>query len=186
MYLGRYILTWMIYTTHTTLFVQEIVMADYPLRYFIGWACALPYHFVAARALFDEDYGSFRIDKRVYHGGKIGQYNIVLALFLNFHFDDDHGYIPGGSYVHHKGTKLNANILDDMGKYFRNLKLIIQAMVGGAVPVYTDVNEQASVVLGDVVVVLDRPTYAPHEMSGGCSENDQNAMKTRETNLDIE
>ncbi len=115
-------------------------LADYS----VGWICALPQEFAAARAMLDDEHGvpesRDAADRNAYSLGRIGAHNVVLAC------------LPAGV----PGATPAATVAMDMQRTFRGLRFGLLVGVGSGAPSADD-----DVRLGDVVV--SRPT---HDNSG--------------------
>ncbi|KAH8723832.1 hypothetical protein GQ44DRAFT_773708 [Phaeosphaeriaceae sp. PMI808] len=110
-------------------------------RYSIGWIAPLPLELTAARAVLDEDYGDIHVDDYCYHGGRIGQHNIVMAVQPQM------------------GTDAASDLAARMRAAFRNIQYFMVVGIGGGVPSYGPSGAQFQIVLGDVVVSYPRGSY---------------------------
>lgn len=111
-----------------------ISMSD-PQNYTVGWICAIPTEYVAARAFLDKvhegpEYVSDR-DNNDYTLGKVGRHNVVIAV------------LPDGEY----GTASAASVASDMLHSFPNIRIGLLVGIGGGAP-----STDHDIRLGDVVV----------------------------------
>jgi hypothetical protein len=113
-------------------------MNDDTLRYTVGWICPLADQFIAARAILDKDFGTFHLKGRIYHGGRVGEHNVVLALQPT------------------NGCDATRSLLNSMVHELESLELFVVVGVGGGVPYYKNVGSQIQMVLGDVVVAINQ------------------------------
>jgi nucleoside phosphorylase len=108
--------------------------------YSVGWICALPQEFAAARAMLDEEHGvpesRNAADRNVYALGRMGAHNVVIAC------------LPAGL----PGATPAATVATDMQRTFKHLRFGLLVGVGSGAPSAAD-----DVRLGDVVV--SRPTH---------------------------
>ncbi|KAF6796411.1 hypothetical protein CSOJ01_13193 [Colletotrichum sojae] len=109
-------------------------MAD-ATKYTVGWICALPTEFNAAKAFLDEKHEDTpsvaRHDNNSYALGRIGCHNVVLAV------------LPDGEY----GTTSAAVVAQGMLQSFPNVRIGFMVGIGGGAP-----SLKHDVRLGDVVV----------------------------------
>ncbi|KAK1600133.1 uncharacterized protein LY79DRAFT_585725 [Colletotrichum navitas] len=109
-------------------------MAD-SANYTVGWICALPTEFNAAKALLDEKHEECppvaKHDNNSYALGRIGSHNVVIAV------------MPSGEY----GTTSAAAVARDMVHSFPNVRIGLMVGIGGGAP-----SPKHDVRLGDVVV----------------------------------
>ncbi|KXH27538.1 hypothetical protein CSAL01_13333 [Colletotrichum salicis] len=121
-----------IHLTPTPLLLNS--MADFK-AYTVGWICALPTEFDAAQAFLDEEHDDCPLvaqkDNNNYALGKIGRYNVVIAV------------LPDGEY----GTNAAGTVARDMLYSFPNVRIGLMVGIGGGVP-----SSRYDVRLGDVVV----------------------------------
>jgi hypothetical protein len=116
---------------------EEASRGTDPNQYTVGWISLLPSEYVAARLMLDEQYGqpiSDHIasgDDNVYELGKIGSYNIVLALPHR------------GEY----GAMSTVTVATNMHRSSPNIRLGFMVGIGGSAP-----TKHKDVRLGDVVV----------------------------------
>jgi nucleoside phosphorylase len=107
--------------------------------YSVGWICALPVEFAAARAMLDADHGvpvsRGAADRNTYFLGSVGVHNVVIAC------------LPAGGH----GATPAATVAVDMQHTFRHVRIGLLVGVGSGVP-----SEDYDIRLGDVVV--SRPT----------------------------
>jgi nucleoside phosphorylase len=107
--------------------------------YTVGWICAIPTEFAAARAFLDiEHEGPDNVLPQSvghYALGKIENHNVVIAT------------LPAGVY----GTSIAATVARDMVNNFPNVKIGLMVGVGGGVPTRRPIR------LGDVVVSTPGP-----------------------------
>ncbi|OHW97323.1 NACHT and ankyrin domain protein [Colletotrichum incanum] len=109
-------------------------MSD-PQNYTVGWICAIPTEFAAARAFLDEQHpGPEAIaqnDNNTYALGTMGKHNVVIAV------------MPKKEY----GIAAAATVARDMVHSFPNVRIGLMVGVGGGAP-----SQQHDIRLGDVVV----------------------------------
>ncbi|KAK1994224.1 purine and uridine phosphorylase [Colletotrichum falcatum] len=109
-------------------------MAD-SKNYTVGWICALPIEFSAAKTMLDEEHNSCPLvaqhDDNNYALGRIGGHNVVIAV------------MPGGEY----GTTSATTVARDMVHSFPNVRIGLMVGIGGGAP-----SLEHDVRLGDVVV----------------------------------
>ncbi|KAF6785045.1 hypothetical protein CSOJ01_15658 [Colletotrichum sojae] len=109
-------------------------MAD-TTKYTVGWICALPTEFNAAKAFLDEKHEDIssvaRRDNNSYALGRIGCHNVVVAV------------LPDGEY----GTTSAAVVAQGMLHSFPNVRIGLMVGIGGGAP-----SSKHDVRLGDVVV----------------------------------
>ncbi|KAE9570980.1 hypothetical protein CGMCC3_g12946 [Colletotrichum fructicola] len=109
-------------------------MAD-TTKYTVGWICALPTEFNAAKAFLDEKHEDTpsvaRRDNNSYALGRIGCHNVVVAV------------LPDGEY----GTTSAAVVAQGMLHSFPNVRIGLMVGIGGGAP-----SSKHDVRLGDVVV----------------------------------
>ncbi|KAH7231317.1 nucleoside phosphorylase domain-containing protein [Fusarium redolens] len=103
--------------------------------YTVGWICALTVEFVAAQAFLDEKHKDppevAQNDNNNYALGRIGNHNIVIAVF------------PDGEY----GTTVAATVARDMLHSFPNIRIGLLVGIGGGAP-----SPNRDIRLGDIVV----------------------------------
>ena len=113
-------------------------MSD-PSSYTVGWICALPVEYVAARVLLDEKHESPVFippnDTNDYTLGEIHGHKVVIAV------------LPDGEY----GTASAAAVAANMLNTFSNIKVGLLVGIGGGVP-----SARHDIRLGDVVVSASR------------------------------
>ncbi|KAH9237676.1 hypothetical protein K456DRAFT_1829188 [Colletotrichum gloeosporioides 23] len=106
-----------------------------PYKYTVGWICALPLEFTAAKAFLEDKHEGphavARHDDNNYALGRIGTHNVVIAV------------LPDGEY----GTTSAANVARNMLHSFPNVRIGLMVGIGGGAPSSTH-----DVRLGDVVV----------------------------------
>lgn len=104
-------------------------------KYTVGWICAITTEFVAAQAFFDEKHDNLKVaadkDNNNYAMGKIGEYNVVMAV------------LPKSEY----GTISAAIVARDMVRSFPNTRFGLMVGIGGGAP-----SAKHDIRLGDVVV----------------------------------
>ncbi|UQC91433.1 uncharacterized protein CLUP02_16968 [Colletotrichum lupini] len=104
-------------------------------KYTVGWICALPTEFNAAKAFFDEKHHDSPPvachDNNSYALGRIGNHNVVVAV------------LPDGEY----GTTSAAVVAQGMLHSFPNVRIGLMVGIGGGAP-----SQKHDVRLGDVVV----------------------------------
>ncbi|KAE9567466.1 hypothetical protein CGMCC3_g16399 [Colletotrichum fructicola] len=109
-------------------------MAD-TTKYTVGWICALPTEFNAAKAFLDEKHEDTpsvaRRDNNSYALGRIGCHNVVVAV------------LPDGEY----GTTSAAVVAQGMLHSFPNVRIGLMVGIGGGAP-----SSKHDVRLGDIVV----------------------------------
>ncbi|KAK2010380.1 purine and uridine phosphorylase [Colletotrichum eremochloae] len=109
-------------------------MSD-PQNYTVGWICAIPAEFAAARAFLDEQHpdpeAMAQNDSNTYALGTMGKHNVVIAV------------MPKNEY----GTAAAATVARDMVHSFPNVRIGLMVGVGGGAP-----SQQHDIRLGDVVV----------------------------------
>jgi nucleoside phosphorylase len=103
--------------------------------YTVGWICALPCEYVAARLCLDEKHldvsaNASKTDNNNYILGRIGKHNVVIAV------------LPKGGH----GTTSATAVARDMLHSFPNIRIGLMVGIGGGVPTKHDIR------LGDVVV----------------------------------
>ncbi|KXJ88602.1 hypothetical protein Micbo1qcDRAFT_197362 [Microdochium bolleyi] len=110
--------------------------------YTIGWICALPTEYVAARAFLDEQHDepdSVAVhDGNNYTLGRMGRHQVAIAV------------LPDGEY----GTTSAAMVARDMLHSFRNIRIGLMVGIGGGAP-----SGKHDVRLGDVVVSRPQDGY---------------------------
>lgn len=116
-------------------------MEDEVARYTIGWIAPLPLELIAAKAVLDEYHGDIHIDEYIYHGGRIGKHNVVMAVQPKM------------------GTDAASDLAARMRAAFRNIEYFVVVGIGGGVPSYGPPGAQYQIVLGDVVVSYPRGRY---------------------------
>ncbi|OCK78068.1 purine and uridine phosphorylase, partial [Lepidopterella palustris CBS 459.81] len=110
-------------------------------RYSVGWIAPLPLELTAAKAVLDEDYGDIHVGDYIYHGGRIGQHDIVMAVQPKM------------------GTDAASDLAARMRAAFRNIQFFMVVGIGGGVPSYGPPGASAQIVLGDVVVSCPRDKH---------------------------
>ncbi|GJC84210.1 hypothetical protein ColLi_07048 [Colletotrichum liriopes] len=109
-------------------------MSD-PQNYTVGWICAIPTEFAAARAFLDEQHpwpeATAQSDNNTYALGTMGNHNVVIAV------------MPKREY----GIAAAATVARDMVHSFPNVRIGLMVGVGGGAP-----SQQHDIRLGDVVV----------------------------------
>ncbi|GKT92040.1 ankyrin repeat protein [Colletotrichum tofieldiae] len=109
-------------------------MSD-PQNYTVGWICAIPTEFAAARAFLDEQHpgpeATAQNDNNTYALGTMGKHNVVIAV------------MPKREY----GIAAAATVARDMVHSFPNVRIGLMVGVGGGAP-----SQQHDIRLGDVVV----------------------------------
>ncbi|TGJ64637.1 hypothetical protein EYR41_010681 [Orbilia oligospora] len=102
-------------------------------RYTIAWVCALYTELAAAQAMLDEVHDAVATDpndSNTYILGSIGRHNVVVAC------------LPDAQY----GTNNAANVLTNLIRTFKFIRLGLMVGIGGGVPNTADIR------LGDIVV----------------------------------
>ncbi|KAJ6790264.1 hypothetical protein PWT90_06580 [Aphanocladium album] len=103
--------------------------------YTVGWICALPTEYVAAKVFLDDEHAApaytVAHDNNDYTLGRIGKHNVVIAV------------LPSGEY----GTASAAGVARDMLHSFPNVRLGLMVGIGGGAP-----SSKHDIRLGDVVV----------------------------------
>ncbi|KAH8171120.1 ankyrin repeats (3 copies) domain-containing protein [Sarocladium implicatum] len=106
-----------------------------PVRYTVGWICAVGVEYVAAQEFLDEEHPQLaeqdQNDDNIYTLGCIGSHNVVIAC------------LPHGSY----GTVSAAVVARDVLRTFPNIKFGLMVGIGGGAP-----SNKQDIRLGDVVV----------------------------------
>src|SRR5947207_10593535 len=97
--------------------------------------------FTAGRAMFDEFHDGLGSQSRPYDSnqyalGKIGSYNVVMAI------------LPAG----HIGTSPARDVADNMRHSFPNIQYFLLVGIGGGCPSYGPPGDRREIALGDVVV----------------------------------
>ncbi|KAK1990312.1 hypothetical protein LX36DRAFT_686090 [Colletotrichum falcatum] len=109
-------------------------MSD-PHNYTVGWICAIPTEFAAARAFLDEQHPDpesvAQNDNNTYALGTMGKHNVVIAV------------MPKKEY----GIAAAATVARDMVHSFPNVRIGLMVGVGGGAP-----SQEHDIRLGDVVV----------------------------------
>ena len=103
-------------------------------QYTIGWIAPLALELTAARAMLDEDFGSTSVDEYTYHGGRIGQHHVVMAVQPRM------------------GTDAASDLAARMCSAFKNIKCFFVVGIGGGLESYGPPGAVSQIVLGDVVV----------------------------------
>ena len=107
--------------------------------YTIGWLCALPFEFIAAKHMLDEEHASSK-DTSTYALGQIGQYNVVIACLS----------------VGRTKQKSVATVTNQLLSEYPSVQVCLVVGIGSGVP-----STKSDIRLGDVVVALR------HEGHGG-------------------
>ncbi|CAI7585449.1 unnamed protein product [Penicillium pancosmium] len=111
-------------------------------EYTIGWVSALSEEFKVAMAMLDEEHGrpqsAPREDSNVYHLGRIGEHNVVMAC------------LSGGQM----GTGPAAIVAENMRRTFKSIRFALLVGIGGCVP-----DKKKDIRLGDVVVSYPSGIY---------------------------
>ncbi|PSK42066.1 hypothetical protein B9Z65_3980 [Elsinoe australis] len=100
----------------------------------VGWICALPIEYTAARAFLDEKFESDHNDlgdDNDYTLGRIKKHDVVVTV------------CPDGEY----GTTSAANAARDLARSFPNVRFGLMVGIGGGIP-----SDTHDIRLGDVVV----------------------------------
>ncbi|KAG9756231.1 purine and uridine phosphorylase, partial [Aureobasidium melanogenum] len=109
-------------------------MSD-PQRYTVGWICAIPTEYTAARQFLDEEHGRpdhvSAHDSNDYTLGKMAGHNVVIAV------------LPDGEY----GVSSATAVAKDMLHSFPNVRVGLMVGIGGGAP-----TAKNDIRLGDVVV----------------------------------
>lgn len=103
-------------------------------QFTVGWICALPIEYTAARTFLDEKFGNNHNDigdDNDYTLGRIGKHNVVVTV------------CPDGEY----GTTSAANAARDLARSFPNVRFGLMVGIGGGIP-----SDAHDIRLGDVVV----------------------------------
>ena len=110
-------------------------------RYTIGWIAPLALELIAARAILDEDHQDIHVNEYNYHGGRIGQHYVVMAVQPKM------------------GTDAASALAARMHAAFKNIRYFLVVGIGGGVPCYGSPGALSQIVLGDVVVSSPRGLY---------------------------
>ena len=114
------------------------------LTYSVGWICALFIELTAARAMFDEDYGSFEhqdaADTNLYARGRIHSHNVIIAC------------LPSGV----DGISAATVVAINMRRSFPNISVNLLVGIGGGIP---HLQKGVDIRLGDVVVSKPEGDY---------------------------
>lgn len=110
-------------------------------RYTIGWIAPLALELIAAKAMLDEDHQEIHVNEYNYHGGRIGQHYVVMAVQPKM------------------GTDAASALAARMHAAFKNIKYFLVVGIGGGVPCYGSPGALSQIVLGDVVVSSPRGFY---------------------------
>ena len=105
-----------------------------PQDYTVGWICALPKEFLAARAFLDEKHEKpkqAQNDTNNYAFGKMREHNIVITVLTKSRY----------------GTTSAATVARDMVHSFPNIRVGLMVGIGGGAP-----RSNHDIRLGDVVV----------------------------------
>lgn len=111
-----------------------------PDDYTVGWICALPVEFAAARGMLDEIHEEFYRHgngTNIYKLGRMGPHNVVIAC------------MPSSQ----TGTNSAAAVATQMMSTFQSIEFGLMVGVGGGVPSTQDIR------LGDVVVSRPGPSH---------------------------
>src|SRR5580700_5012471 len=123
-------------------------MSD-PTNYTVGWICAVPTEYVAARVFLDKTHEGpedvSKHDNNDYTLGRVGKHNVVIAV------------LPDGEY----GTCSAASVARDMLHSFPNIRIGLMVGIGGGAP-----SRKHDIRLGDIVV------SAPRDGKGGVFQYD--------------
>ncbi|RWA07101.1 hypothetical protein EKO27_g7995 [Xylaria grammica] len=105
--------------------------------YTVGWICAIPTEYVAARLFLDKEHMRPKFkpaeDTNHYTLGEMGGHNVVIAV------------LPGGEY----GASSAANVASNMLRTFPQIRIGLMVGIGGGAP-----SEEHDIRLGDVVVSM--------------------------------
>lgn len=109
-------------------------------QYTVGWVCALPIEFVAAKAMLDEEHGDpqtqpQKADDNNYVLGTVGSFNVVIAC------------LPKDEI----GSSSAATVARDMLFTFPGIRFGLMVGIGAGIPDY-ELDEAQDVRLGDIVV----------------------------------
>lgn len=110
-------------------------------RYTIGWIAPLALELIAAIAMLDEEHDSIRVDEYNYHGGRIGEHYVVMAVQSKI------------------GTDAASSLAARMHAIFKNIRYLLVVGLGGGVPSYGLAGALSQIVLGDVVVSHPKDRY---------------------------
>src|SRR5271163_2315834 len=94
--------------------------------YTVGWVCALPVEFAAAREMLDEEHETLdhdANDTNIYTLGRIGEHNVVIAC------------LPAGQ----SGTNSAAAVAAQMKSAFMSIRFGLMVGIGGGVPSTGDI-----------------------------------------------
>lgn len=136
-------------------------MSD-PLKYTVGWICAISTEQVAARVFLDKEHKAVQSvaanDSNSYVLGEVGKHNVVIAV------------LPDGEY----GTDSAASVAVSMLNSFPNIRIGLMVGIGGGVPTRQDIR------LGDVVVSSPRDGHGGvFQFDYGKTIQDQRFQHTR-------
>ncbi|KAJ9295853.1 hypothetical protein DTO271G3_5876 [Paecilomyces variotii] len=109
-------------------------------QYTVGWVCALPIEFVAAKAMLDKEHGDpqtqpQKADDNNYVLGTVGRFNVVIAC------------LPKDEI----GSSSAATVARDMLFTFPGIRFGLMVGIGAGIPDY-ELDEAQDVRLGDIVV----------------------------------
>ena len=110
-------------------------------RYTVGWIAPLALELIAAIAMLDEDHDDIHVNEYNYHGGRIGQHYVVMAVQPKM------------------GTDAASNLAARMHAAFKNIRYFLVVGIGGGVPSYGSSDALSQIVLGDVVVSHPKDRY---------------------------
>jgi nucleoside phosphorylase len=104
--------------------------------YTVGWICAVPVEFAAAKAVLDETHEELSMlpnDHNSYTLGRIGKHNVVITC------------LPNGVYGTTSATAVAMQLLSS----FHSIRFGLMVGIGGGVP-----SSHADIRLGDIVVSM--------------------------------
>ncbi|KAI9658394.1 MAG: hypothetical protein M1821_002527 [Bathelium mastoideum] len=114
---------------------------DNTARYSIGWIAPLPLELIAAKAMVDEDYNDIPVGEYTYHGGKMGEHYVVMAVQPRM------------------GTDAASDLAARMCSVFKNIKCFLVVGIGGGVRGYGPHGAASQIVLGGVVTSVPTGKY---------------------------
>lgn len=108
-------------------------------EYTVGWICAIPEEYTAARAILDQEHQRpLDSSQHEYTLGRIGQHNVAIAI------------LPNGEY----GTAAASSVASNILHSFPNIKIGLMVGIAGGAP-----NSRHDIRLADVVVSAPRGPF---------------------------